>query len=763
MLYVVCLGTVVLAVVVYLIFHKFFARHLSLCLKLFSVLLFAVFAVRYYASSGSLFSDVEGLTLNNPFFDESLKPFSSAAFSDAFCAIVAVASWLEISSVLVIVIIPFFSGESVFKNVAKTFTLFFSIINMVLLRWTSFSYTGSYSLDLCSVCTAVEAGLVFCGSLFALYSGGGFKITGKEFGQMMAVVPVLLLFTVAPYLPRALFGDFGYTAAVKFKSFHRGYIYAALLFVIVMYLYLRRRNFEYVRMILLYVSLAAVITYCSKYDYTSIYTVSEWPLHLCNTIMFLVPLCLIFKFDWLFYFTLFFGVIGALVAMLLPTYVSSSGVLTPECVSYWQNHILAFGMPLVMLFTGVYERPKFRHFLYSLIGFAVYFVFVIILNSYLDTDFFYTNKDQITSLLGSFGIRLKDFSLTFNLPNSTLTYYPVYQVLLFFIYVAISFVVWLIYVYIFRLQDHYRKVEGRRREIKAEEYAACAAYGVSDVEECVNPETVGKVVVDHVYKRYGDNKEYSAADVSFELRAGEIVGFLGHNGAGKSTIIKSIVGVHPVTKGTIEVNGHGVSTQPVAAKSEVGFVPDHYALFEKLTGREYVNYMADLYGVTTEKRRKRIEYLTRKLGMDESMDSKIETYSHGMKQKTAIIAALVHDPKVLVLDEPLTGLDPVSIYEVKECLKEHAAKGNIVFFSTHLMDVAEKLCTRVIVIKGGVIRDEAKTEDIMAEYGSLESYFMAFGEEDTDVKRVPVPADADDRLKRDYMFREKAKAVEVTK
>lgn len=159
------------------------------------------------------------------------------------------------------------------------------------------------------------------------------------------------------------------------------------------------------------------------------------------------------------------------------------------------------------------------------------------------------------------------------------------------------------------------------------------------------------------------------------------------------------------------------------AKKNIGFVPDHYALYEKLTGREYINYIADLYDVSNEDREKAINKYVELFAMKETFDNQIKTYSHGMKQKIAIMSALVHNPKVWILDEPLTGLDPGSIYQVKKCMKEHASKGNIVFFSSHLIDVVEQLCDRIAIIKKGKILTCEYVKDVKAKC-SLEEYYL---------------------------------------
>ena len=220
--------------------------------------------------------------------------------------------------------------------------------------------------------------------------------------------------------------------------------------------------------------------------------------------------------------------------------------------------------------------------------------------------------------------------------------------------------------------------------------------------------------------------------ISFKVFKGEIFGFLGPNGAGKSTIIKSIVGIQPITEGNIEICGYDVSKNSVEAKYNIGYVPDHYALYEKLTGREYINYIADIYEVSQEERNTRIEKYIKIFELEASIDSKIRTYSHGMKQKITIMSALVHNPKVWILDEPLTGLDPNSIYQVKECMKQHAAEGNIVFFSSHLIDIVEKLCGRIAIIKKGHIKCIKSVDEIEALGISLEQFYLNTIENDED-------------------------------
>ena len=241
-----------------------------------------------------------------------------------------------------------------------------------------------------------------------------------------------------------------------------------------------------------------------------------------------------------------------------------------------------------------------------------------------------------------------------------------------------------------------------------------------------------------VSKKYG-GKKYAVKDASFEVNAGEIFGFLGTNGAGKSTIIKSLVGLQPLTSGKMTICGYDVERQSVETKKRIGFVPDHYALYEKLTGREYINYIARLYGVEKEERDELIAHFLNIFELASAFDNQMKTYSHGMKQKVAIIAALIHTPPIWILDEPLTGLDPNSIFQVKETMKQYAARGNVVFFSSHIMDVVEKLCDRVAIIKKGEIITTQKVSDIVALGIPLEDYYMfsiKFGRVPTSAEEV---------------------------
>lgn len=231
--------------------------------------------------------------------------------------------------------------------------------------------------------------------------------------------------------------------------------------------------------------------------------------------------------------------------------------------------------------------------------------------------------------------------------------------------------------------------------------------------------------ISNLSKKYKNSKFYSVRNLSFTLKEGEIFGFLGKNGAGKSTTIKCITGILPFEEGKIKVCGYDISKNPIEAKLNIGYVPDNHAVYENLTGREYVNYMGNIYRVSKEDIEERTEKFARLFSMEHAMDNQIRSYSHGMHQKICIIAALIHNPKFWVLDEPLMGLDPQSTFEIREYMKEHKKLGNTVFFSSHNIDMVEKLCDRVAIMNKGQLMEIIDVKKFLKESEvPLEEYFL---------------------------------------
>ena len=223
-------------------------------------------------------------------------------------------------------------------------------------------------------------------------------------------------------------------------------------------------------------------------------------------------------------------------------------------------------------------------------------------------------------------------------------------------------------------------------------------------------------------KSYSEGKK-AADNVTLTVESGDIYGFIGHNGAGKSTTIRAVVGVLDFTEGEILIDGHSVKEEPLACKRITAYIPDNPDLYENLTGIQYLNFIADVFTLSASEREERIRKYAEMFEITDALGDLISSYSHGMKQKVAIISALIHDPKLLVLDEPFVGLDPKASFTLKEVMHEMCGRGTAVFFSTHVLDVAEKLCNKVAIIKHGRIIASGTMEEL-TEGQSLEEAFL---------------------------------------
>lgn len=231
-------------------------------------------------------------------------------------------------------------------------------------------------------------------------------------------------------------------------------------------------------------------------------------------------------------------------------------------------------------------------------------------------------------------------------------------------------------------------------------------------------------------KTYSKGNIKAVDNISIEVKPGEIFGFLGPNGAGKTTTIKMITGILPIDSGRILINGHDIEKEPIDAKKDIGFVPDTHDIYEKLSGIEYLNFIADVYDVPVKQRKEQTEKYLEMFDMKQAAAQPIKSYSHGMKQKIILTGALLHQPPLWILDEPLTGLDPKSAHSLKEEMHLHCSKGNTVFFSTHVLEVAEKLCHRIgIINKGKIIAVGTMDELRKSGDASLENIFLSLTEE----------------------------------
>ena len=232
--------------------------------------------------------------------------------------------------------------------------------------------------------------------------------------------------------------------------------------------------------------------------------------------------------------------------------------------------------------------------------------------------------------------------------------------------------------------------------------------------------------IEHLTKTFGEKK--AVDDLSLHIAPGEIYGFIGHNGAGKTTTLKSVVGILQFDAGEIRIDGLSVKEQPLECKKRIAYIPDNPDLYDFMTGIQYLNFIADIFGVSAEERQKRIREYGDTFELTESFAQPISAYSHGMKQKLAIISALLHNPRLIIMDEPFVGLDPKASHILKEIMRDICDRGGAIFFSTHVLEVAEKLCDKVAIIKGGRLIRCGTMEEVKGD-DSLESVFLELEEE----------------------------------
>ena len=227
--------------------------------------------------------------------------------------------------------------------------------------------------------------------------------------------------------------------------------------------------------------------------------------------------------------------------------------------------------------------------------------------------------------------------------------------------------------------------------------------------------------IEHLTKIYGEKK--AVDDLSLHILPGEIFGFIGHNGAGKSTTIKSTVGILKFDEGTITICGKNIKDYPVACKKDLTYIPDNPDLYEFMSGIKYLNFIADIFAIPADVRQEKIRKYADLFELTQDLGQPVSAYSHGMKQKLAVISAWLHDPKLIVMDEPFVGLDPKASHLLKEMMREHCNKGGAIFFSTHVLEVAEKLCDKVAIIKQGKLVKEGTMEEVKGD-DSLEEVFL---------------------------------------
>lgn len=229
------------------------------------------------------------------------------------------------------------------------------------------------------------------------------------------------------------------------------------------------------------------------------------------------------------------------------------------------------------------------------------------------------------------------------------------------------------------------------------------------------------LIINGLSKSYGDKKVLK--DLSLHILPGEIYGFIGHNGAGKTTTLKSVAGILDFDSGEIKIDGISVKEDPIECKKRIAYIPDNPDLYDYMTGMKYLNFVSDIFGVSTKDRTEKIEKLANIFEISADLSSPISSYSHGMKQKLALISAWIHNPKLIIMDEPFVGLDPKASHQLKIMMREFCDEGGAIFFSTHVLEVAEKLCDKVAIIKEGTLIKSGTMEEVKGDL-SLESVFL---------------------------------------
>ena len=660
-------------------------------------------------------------------------------FSPLVTVLMAILKWLTYFSFAACMIAPFYN-----KKDARAFITFFVpvilLINGIVFKSVAIYATGGANYyDYRAVWYAICLCLAGCIAGEALYT----KIREKDFAKThKAVLQGLIFFGIwfmafmPMHFPQLMFGYIGQETA-GFTLTHRLLIYICIAFMFGGYYFMHKKSIEEKKFFVIFLALSGFMQYFSMHAQRI--GVAAWPLHLCNTAIVLMLFAYIFKWNAVFYFTYLVNVLGALLAILMPN--TDPNLITSQFnLVFWYNHTYAFVLPIFGVALGLFPRPNVK-MMYKAIGaFTVYVLIAMFLNGWLNNsptmnpegvgvDYFFLYSDFFVDKF-SFAVGLRDPRFIWRpvWGGITFKFYWLYNLIIWLVFIALMFVIWGVYTLLFNTADAHGELARRKKLMRVDHANLLKELDGRSVKEPLHPEGAHMIKFNNFSKTYAGTSKKAVENFNLEVHEGEVFGFIGHNGAGKSTTIKSLVGIQSITEGSIEVQGFDVARQPLEAKLQMGYVSDNHAVYENLTGREYISYVADLYMVDEKDKNERIEKYAKMFHLEKALDSEIKCYSHGMKQKTMVIGALIHNPKVWVLDEPLTGLDPTSSWQIKECMRKHADEGNIVFFSSHVIEVVEKICDRIAIISGGKICRVDRVEDILKEGISLEELYLQYAQ-----------------------------------
>ncbi len=689
-------------------------------LQILSVLLLVVYSIRFF------FDDAIDNTFNL-FYVDIITPVDAATtwiFSRGGSIAILILRWATLTVIGWGVISSFFKHRFL-KWMMSILGIFIGFLNLIFFQANLIAYFGNIEFSAFSIRGIQFASVVIVLLILSFMNlryviQNNMVITRRDITNTVSIFFISSLAVMPQTLLYNFFGNYG-ESPLDFVNSHLFLILLPFIIMIASYFIMFSKRQEDRDIMLVFLVLAGYF----QYFYLRRTGIGSMPLHLCNTAIILMLFAYVFKLKGLFYFNYFANVLGALLAMLLPNY--SSDLFSMSVVHYWYNHLYAFFIPILGVAFHTFERPTLKLMLKAIGVFTLYYIIVLFLNSWLNNyasvDYFFTYSDFITSKINAERIQYMNV-ISFEYRNLTFIFYWLYQIILYLGFIFLMFMSWYVYDGIFQFADRYYNLYLKRKKMNLDILELRRLLNGRDLSSPIHPGGVDMIKITHFTKKYGTSNKKAVDDFSLEVHAGEVFGFLGHNGAGKSTTIKSLVGIQSISEGEMEICGYSIKTQPLEAKLNIGYVSDNHAVYEKLTGREFINYVGDLYKVPKEVREERLIRYSERFSLAFAMDNEIKSYSHGMKQKLIVIASLIHEPKVWILDEPLTGLDPTSAYQIKECMREHANKGNIVFFSSHVIEVVEKICDRIAIIGQGKLEGVYIVKDLLEQGVSLEQLYM---------------------------------------
>lgn len=663
-------------------------------------------------------------------FDLAIDTTSALAngpFNAGWTIFIMAQRWLLAAVTIIAIITPYFPQIPSFKYITRFVTPVIVLVFWVLFSFHLKAFFGlnvNYFSELrfyAIVLQQVVLGFMSAVSLYRFISEKEEKISKRAIGKMLLIVVLFLPAVMPESLLHILFGPFG-AMSKDFTLIHRLSIYFTFAILAGLYAGLKNQKQHVKNAVMILLSIASVY----QYLYVRRLGLPALPFHLCNTAIFLMLIAFVFRVKSVFYFSYFVNVLGAIVAIIMPNMVYDA--FNMHSTIFWYNHIFAFILPILAVALKVFPRPQFKMIRGAIGIFTLYFASMMILNAWLNNyavvDYFFLYSDFLTDYF-TFAIDIKlNYIFLFSGYGLLFKFFWLYNLLIYVGYIILMFVTWAVYDYMFKASDQLGALFHQLKLDRLDALDLKNAMQGRPITEPINLGGVKMIKIEHFSKIYGNAKAPAVDDLNLVINDGEIFGFLGHNGAGKSTTIKSLVGIQSITAGKMEIAGYDISKQPIQAKLRIGYVSDNHAVYERLTGREYINYIADLYLVNQQTRDERIEKYVTMFHLEHAIDHEIKSYSHGMKQKIVVIASLIHDPKVWILDEPLTGLDPVSAFQIKEVMKDHAKRGNIVFFSSHIIEVVEKICDRIAIISKGKLQGVYEIKKLHAENMTLEDLYM---------------------------------------